>query len=197
MRLVFDALVLPRHLPRLARVLERHPELPVVVDHGAKPRIRDGEIVPWRADMAVIAAHPRVDVQALRPRDGSAGQRGARRRCGPTSTRCSSSSGRDGCYGAAIGRSSSCAGGYDRWHDLAQEALSGSRRGRARRRVRRQCRAGLSRGERGPVPASAEPPKRAVRPLGGSERSERGGRSIPANEHDRRRHHGDEEHERP
>jgi len=47
-RLVFDALVLPRHLPRLARVLGRHPELLVVVDHGAKPRIREREIDAWR-----------------------------------------------------------------------------------------------------------------------------------------------------
>ena len=56
--LVFDALVLPRHLPRLARVLDRHPGLTVVVDHGAKPRIRDREIDAWRVDMAAVAAHP-------------------------------------------------------------------------------------------------------------------------------------------
>ena len=58
--LVFDALVLPRHLPRLARVLERHPGLAVVIDHGAKPRIREGAIAPWRADMARIATHPQA-----------------------------------------------------------------------------------------------------------------------------------------
>jgi len=58
--LVFDALVLPRHLPRLARVLERHPALAVVVDHGAKPRIRNGEIDGWRADLALVAAHPQA-----------------------------------------------------------------------------------------------------------------------------------------
>lgn len=56
--LVFDALVLPRHLPRLAGVLERHPGLAVVVDHGAKPRIRERELDAWRAAMAAIAAHP-------------------------------------------------------------------------------------------------------------------------------------------
>jgi len=58
--LVFDALVLPRHLPRLARVLERHPALAVVVDHGAKPRIRDGAIDAWRADLAAVATHPQA-----------------------------------------------------------------------------------------------------------------------------------------
>lgn len=55
---VFDALVLPTHLPYLAGVLERHPGLAVVVDHGAKPRIREREIDAWRAAMAAIAAHP-------------------------------------------------------------------------------------------------------------------------------------------
>jgi L-fuconolactonase len=57
-RLVFDALVLPRHLSRLLVVLDRHPDLPVVVDHGAKPFIRDGRLDPWRADMAAVAARP-------------------------------------------------------------------------------------------------------------------------------------------
>jgi L-fuconolactonase len=58
--LVFDALVLPRHLPRLARVLERHPALTVAVDHGAKPRIREREIDGWRIDLATVATHPRA-----------------------------------------------------------------------------------------------------------------------------------------
>lgn len=56
--LVFDALVLPRHLSRLLVLLDRHPALPVVVDHGAKPFIRDGRLDPWRADMAAVAARP-------------------------------------------------------------------------------------------------------------------------------------------
>ena len=56
--LVFDALVLPHHLPRLLVFLDRHPELPVVVDHGAKPFIAKGVLDPWRADMAAVAARP-------------------------------------------------------------------------------------------------------------------------------------------
>ena len=39
--LVFDALVLPRHLSRLKTLIARHPDLAVVVDHGAKPLIRE------------------------------------------------------------------------------------------------------------------------------------------------------------
>lgn len=57
-QLVLDALVLPRHLPRLAAFLDRYPDLTVVVDHGAKPFISDGILDPWRADMAAIAARP-------------------------------------------------------------------------------------------------------------------------------------------
>ncbi|MEQ8813444.1 MAG: amidohydrolase family protein [Thalassobaculum sp.] len=57
--LAFDALVLPRHLPRLARLRDRHPELRIVVDHGAKPAIRDRAFEPWARDIAAIAADGR------------------------------------------------------------------------------------------------------------------------------------------
>ena len=56
--LVFDALTLPRHLPRLLVTLDRHPDLPVVVDHGSKPLIRERRLDPWRADIAAVAARP-------------------------------------------------------------------------------------------------------------------------------------------
>lgn len=55
--LVFDALVLPRHLPRLPRVVERHPELTFVLDHFGKPHLATGEIAEWRADIARLAKH--------------------------------------------------------------------------------------------------------------------------------------------
>lgn len=53
--LCFDALVHPRHLPRLLTLLERHPELRAVVDHAAKPEIRMGRYATWAADMTRIA----------------------------------------------------------------------------------------------------------------------------------------------
>jgi len=70
--LVFDALVRPRHLPRLARVVARHPDLTVVIDHMAKPPIAQwgaqwgaqrgaqGVLAPWDADIAALARHPNV-----------------------------------------------------------------------------------------------------------------------------------------
>ena len=58
--LVFDALVLPRHLPRLLTVAKRHPELGIVIDHLAKPAIAEGRLDPWREDMAALAVLPNV-----------------------------------------------------------------------------------------------------------------------------------------
>lgn len=53
--LCFDALVLPRHLPRLRRLLERYPELRTIIDHGAKPRIAEQQFDDWARDMRSIA----------------------------------------------------------------------------------------------------------------------------------------------
>lgn len=53
--LAFDALVLPAHLDNLLTLLRRHPDLRVVIDHGAKPRIRDRVFEPWAADMTKLA----------------------------------------------------------------------------------------------------------------------------------------------
>jgi L-fuconolactonase len=58
--LVFDALVLPRHLGGLRTFAARHPQLSVVVDHAAKPPIAHGRIQPWRDDLARLAALPQV-----------------------------------------------------------------------------------------------------------------------------------------
>jgi L-fuconolactonase len=51
-----DALVQPRHLPVLSRFADRWPDLPVVIDHGAKPFVGAGVLDPWRQDMAALAA---------------------------------------------------------------------------------------------------------------------------------------------
>lgn len=58
--LVFDALVLPRHLPHLLVFAQRYPDLPVVIDHGAKPWIATGHFTGWRRDMALLSALPHV-----------------------------------------------------------------------------------------------------------------------------------------
>ncbi|MEO8022039.1 amidohydrolase family protein [Polaromonas sp.] len=58
--LVFDALVLPRHLGALLVLARRHPALPIVIDHAAKPEIARGRLEPWRTKMNSLAALPQV-----------------------------------------------------------------------------------------------------------------------------------------
>lgn len=61
--LCFDGLVLPEHVPFLLKRLARQPELRVVVDHGAKPRIRERLFEAWAADMARLAKETNARVK--------------------------------------------------------------------------------------------------------------------------------------
>lgn len=54
--LALDALIRPRHLPRLRALRDRHPDLRIVIDHAAKPDIAGGELTAWRQDIAAVAA---------------------------------------------------------------------------------------------------------------------------------------------
>lgn len=58
--LVLDALVRPHHLPALATIAARYPDLSIVVDHAAKPDIATGFRTAWAEGIAAIAAMPRV-----------------------------------------------------------------------------------------------------------------------------------------
>ncbi|WP_213952741.1 MULTISPECIES: amidohydrolase [unclassified Variovorax] len=60
----FDALVKPQHLGALLRFVESWPELPVVIDHAAKPPLVEGWdadwVGQWRRRMTELAAYPLV-----------------------------------------------------------------------------------------------------------------------------------------
>ena len=56
----FDALIQPRHLPCLLEFARRWPKLPIVIDHGAKPHIPQGEIEPWQAQLAELGLLPNI-----------------------------------------------------------------------------------------------------------------------------------------
>jgi L-fuconolactonase len=59
--LAVDALVRPQHLPALREFAHRHPRLRIVVDHGAKPPMRTGELQSyWRTHIAALARQPQV-----------------------------------------------------------------------------------------------------------------------------------------
>jgi len=59
--LSFDALVFTRHLPHVAELARRWPDLIVIVDHGAKPPLaRPETLAAWRGAVAEIARLPNV-----------------------------------------------------------------------------------------------------------------------------------------
>ena len=58
--LVFEALVRPRHLPRLIALRARFPDLRMVVDHAAKPDTAHGQWEPWAGDLRRLAQDGRT-----------------------------------------------------------------------------------------------------------------------------------------
>ena len=58
--LVYDILIFERHLPQTLRFVDRHPGQVFVLDHIAKPRIKDGALSPWRENMAELAKRENV-----------------------------------------------------------------------------------------------------------------------------------------
>ena len=58
--LTYDLLVYPRQLPAAIEVVRQFPEQPFVLDHIAKPLIRDGMVSPWREQIRELARFPNV-----------------------------------------------------------------------------------------------------------------------------------------
>ncbi len=56
----YDLLVRPPHLPYVPALLDKVPDLPMVVDHIAKPHIKEGIFDGWAQDMERIAKHPNL-----------------------------------------------------------------------------------------------------------------------------------------
>ena len=53
--LCFDALLHPQHVQPFLKRLVRHPDLKAVVDHAAKPQIRDSGFAAWSGDLGRLA----------------------------------------------------------------------------------------------------------------------------------------------
>jgi L-fuconolactonase len=58
--LTYDILIFPRHLSVACELVEKFPNQPFVLDHIAKPFIKDGKIEPWATDLRRLAAFPNV-----------------------------------------------------------------------------------------------------------------------------------------
>lgn len=58
--LAYDLLVFPKQLPAAIQLVANFPEQRFVLDHIAKPFIRDGAISPWREQIRELAKAPNV-----------------------------------------------------------------------------------------------------------------------------------------
>jgi L-fuconolactonase len=56
----YDILILERHLPQTIRFVDRHPNQIFILDHVAKPRIRDDEIDGWLRNIQELARRGNV-----------------------------------------------------------------------------------------------------------------------------------------
>ena len=62
LKLSFDALILPHHLQVIRELARRYPALTIIIDHAAKPAIREGRsgFATWSRDMARLTDAPNV-----------------------------------------------------------------------------------------------------------------------------------------
>lgn len=58
--LVYDILIFARHLPAAIQFVDRHPNQVFVLDHIAKPAIKEAALEPWRAHIRQIAERKNV-----------------------------------------------------------------------------------------------------------------------------------------
>lgn len=58
--LTYDILICERHLPQTIQFVDRHPNQVFVLDHAAKPRIKETMIQPWRDNLAKLAKRKNV-----------------------------------------------------------------------------------------------------------------------------------------
>jgi L-fuconolactonase len=58
--LVYDILIFERQLPAAIRFVDRHPNQIFVLDHIAKPRIREHQVEPWKTNIREMARRENV-----------------------------------------------------------------------------------------------------------------------------------------
>ncbi|MGH9733173.1 MAG: amidohydrolase family protein [Candidatus Acidiferrales bacterium] len=56
----YDIVIYPKQLATACEFVGRFTGQPFVIDHLAKPLIRDGTMEPWQSEIRTIAAHPNV-----------------------------------------------------------------------------------------------------------------------------------------
>jgi len=58
--LSYDILIYEKHLPQTIQFVDRHPNQVFILDHVAKPRIRDRALTPWSKNIRALARRQNV-----------------------------------------------------------------------------------------------------------------------------------------
>jgi len=58
--LAYDILIFERHLPQTVRFVDRHPTLVFILDHVAKPGIKENLLSPWQENISQLAERDNV-----------------------------------------------------------------------------------------------------------------------------------------
>ena len=58
--LAYDMLIRPQHLSSVPRMMERIPQLRLVIEHMAKPPIASKQLEPWAKDLSAVAENPSI-----------------------------------------------------------------------------------------------------------------------------------------
>jgi L-fuconolactonase len=121
-----DALVVPRHLDVLAQVAEKLPQLPIVIDHCAKPIINDGKDADddWRKGMARLAALPNMYCK-ISGLANEAGLDWSAERLQPVVDHVLDQFGPDRVMWGSDWPMLNLVGDYDRWQEVSATLLSG------------------------------------------------------------------------
>jgi L-fuconolactonase len=56
----YDILIFERQVPQAMALVDRHPNQTFILDHVAKPRIRENQLSPWRENLRQLAKRPNV-----------------------------------------------------------------------------------------------------------------------------------------
>jgi L-fuconolactonase len=60
LNLAYDILIFERHLPQTIEFVDRHPNQRFILDHIAKPRIKEGALSPWQENIRELARRDNV-----------------------------------------------------------------------------------------------------------------------------------------
>ena len=117
-QLRYDILIFEQHLPAAIEFVDRHPNQIFILDHIAKPRIKDGILKPWDANIRELAKRQNVYCKLSGMVTEADPKRWTPATCNPISTSCCKAFGPKRLMYGSDWPVMLLAGDYVRWYDV-------------------------------------------------------------------------------